>query len=220
MFLSLPTPEMVSPEEALVGRKDSVLPNPAPHEVLGRPLLAEPANGEQVIYLAAGCYWGVEEIMWCHDGVLSTAVGFMGGYTPNPTYAEVCTGKTGHAETVRVLLRDAALPGVLKTFWECHDPTSLNRQGNDRGTQYRSAIFTTTTQQYDLATSSKDIYNEVLAHAGKPGIVTEIVRDPLPFYLAQAEHQQYLHKVPDGYRCHALTGIACPLPGTGPLTEL
>ncbi|MFY9262430.1 MAG: peptide-methionine (S)-S-oxide reductase MsrA [Arcanobacterium sp.] len=195
--------------------------NPRPHAVLGTELLAQPTASEQVIYLAAGCYWGVEEIMWQLPGVIATAVGFQGGYTPNPTYREVCTGLTGHTETVRVLLRDDALPRVLKTFWECHDPTTLNRQGNDIGTQYRSAIFTTTPQQYELAKSSREVYDAVLSTAGRGQIVTEIrpISQAGPFYLAEDEHQQYLYKVPNGYRCHATTGLACPMPASGPLAQ-
>lgn len=218
-FLFASEPKMVSPSDALAGRPDSVLPNPQPHTVLGTELMREPEVGEQVIYLAAGCYWGVEEIMWQLAGVRATAVGFMGGYTPNPTYAEVCTGLTGHTEIVRVVLTDAALPLVLKTFWECHDPTSRNRQGNDVGTQYRSAIYVTTDEQAELATFSRDTYAQVLADAGQGEIVTEIrsAIEAGPFYLAEDEHQQYLHKNPNGYRCHARTGMACPMPSSGPL---
>lgn len=221
MFISRSEPTMVEPENALAGRSVPVLPHPQPHLVLGTPLLADPDEGQQVLYLAAGCYWGVEEIMWDIDGVSSTAVGFMGGYTPNPTYGEVCSGLTGHTETVRVVVSDEALPVVLKTFWECHDPTTLNRQGNDLGTQYRSAIFFTTPEQEALATRSRDDYNKVLADAGRGEIVTEIrsAEDAGEFYLAEDEHQQYLIKVPNGYRCHAVTGLACPMPGAGPLAE-
>lgn len=215
-------PTMVNKENALAGRSIPVLPNPQPHTVLGTQLLVSPGDGEQVIYLAAGCYWGVEEMMWQHAGVKATAVGFMGGYTPNPTYDEVCTGRTGHAETVRVVLNDDVLPSVLKLFWESHDPTSLNRQGNDRGTQYRSAIYYTTDEQRELAEKSKAAYNQVLAEAGKGEIVTEIVNanDAGEFYLAEDNHQQYLDKNPDGYRCHAITGLPCPMPGAGPLGDV
>lgn len=214
-------PQMVDPADALEGRSTPVLADPQPHTVLGTELLKEPEAGEQIIYLAAGCYWGVEEIMWQLDGVVATAVGFMGGYTENPTYPEVCTGKTGHTEIVRVVLKNAALPNVLKTFWESHDPTSLNRQGNDVGTQYRSAIYVTTEEQRELAETSRESYNKVLADADRGEIVTEI-RSALeagPFYPAEDEHQQYLHKNPNGYRCHAVTGMACPMPGAGPLAK-
>lgn len=222
MFGFATEPSMVDKENALAGRTTPVLPRPRPHTVLGSELLAHPADGEQVIYLAAGCYWGVEEMMWQQPGVKATAVGFMGGYTPNPTYNEVCTGRTGHAETVRIVVADDALPSVLKLFWECHDPTSLNRQGNDRGTQYRSAVFYTSDEQRELAEESKAAYNKVLAEAGKGEIVTEIrsASDAGEFYPAEDEHQQYLDKNPDGYRCHAMTGLPCPMPGAGPLGAL
>ncbi|MDK8782241.1 peptide-methionine (S)-S-oxide reductase MsrA, partial [Actinotignum timonense] len=146
---------------------------------------------------------------------------YMGGTTPNPTYAEVCTGRTGHAETVRVVFdpRELPLEKLLQLFFESHDPTSLNRQGNDVGTQYRSAIFTTTDTQERTARAMIAGYEDVLRQAGRGAIVTEVVPALAagPFYLAEEEHQGYLHKVPHGYQCHARTGIACPLPGAGPL---
>ncbi|MFC5370674.1 peptide-methionine (S)-S-oxide reductase MsrA [Arcanobacterium bovis] len=240
---------MVAPEDALPGRSVPVLPAPKPHLVLGTDLLAEPAPSQSLIYLAAGCYWGVEEIFWNVPGVVSTSVGFMGGYTPNPTYQEVCTGQTGHTETVRVVFDESRVSTaqILKTFFECHDPTSLNRQGNDVGTQYRSAIFTTTPQQHELAQAMLASYEAVLREAthgngvgvgkasadgvGKTSgkdtagredvkIVTEIMDSHgLSFYLAEDDHQQYLFKNPHGYRCHVKSGMACPLPGSGPLAE-
>ncbi|MCI7551710.1 MAG: peptide-methionine (S)-S-oxide reductase MsrA [Actinomycetaceae bacterium] len=223
-FSFFPAPTMVSPEEALPGRKDPVLPHPHPHTVLGTDILAEPKGGEEVIYLAGGCYWGVEEIYWQTPGVVATAVGFMGGYTPNPTYREVTTGRTGHTETVRVVYDPAKLstPEVIKTFMEMHDPTSLNRQGNDIGTQYRSAIFTTTPQQLETAQQMANAYEEKLAELGRGKIVTEIKRvdEAGAFYPAEDEHQQYLDKNPYGYRCHSASGISCPMPGTGPLADL
>lgn len=223
MFLNRPTPEMVSPADALPGRSTPVLENPVPNIVLGTDLMAEPAGTQEVIYLAAGCFWGVEEIYWETPGVVATSVGFMGGYTQNPSYREVCTGLTGHTETVRVVY-DTAVIGtaeVLKLFYEMHDPTTLNRQGNDLGTQYRSAIFTTTAEQAEMATQMKDGYQQVLSGAGKGQIVTEIrpASEAGPFYLAEDEHQQYLKKVPNGYRCHSASGLACPVPGSGPLAS-
>ena len=183
-------------------------------------MLAEPGPGEELIYLASGCFWGAEKLAW-EAGTLSTAVGYMGGTTPNPTYAEVCTGRTGHAETVRVVFDPRVLPleKLLQLFFESHDPTSLNRQGNDVGTQYRSAIFTTTDIQERTARAMIAGYEGVLRAAGRGAIVTEVVPALAagPFYLAEEEHQGYLHKVPHGYQCHARTGIACPLPGAGPL---
>ncbi|SDU79083.1 peptide-methionine (S)-S-oxide reductase MsrA [Arcanobacterium phocae] len=210
---------MITKDQALPDNPNPVLPSPKPHTVLGTDILAEPEVGQQVIYLAGGCYWGVEEIMWQLPGVVSTAVGFMGGFTANPTYRQTCTGLTGHTETVRVVCEDAALGQVVKTFWEMHDPTSLNRQGNDVGTQYRSAIFVTTAQQQALVEESIAQYSRVLHDAGKGEIVTEVrtALDAGPFYPAEDEHQQYLDKNPFGYRCHAATGMPCPMPGSGPL---
>ncbi|VEI12996.1 peptide-methionine (S)-S-oxide reductase MsrA [Trueperella bialowiezensis] len=203
----------------LPGRSTPVLVNPHAHLALGTDMLAPAGPGEEEIFLAAGCYWGVEEIMWALPGVVTTSVGFMGGATPNPTYFEVTTGLTGHTETVRVVYRAGGntLAHILKTFWECHDPTTLNRQGNDVGPQYRSAIFPTTPGQADLALSSREAYQAVLTEAGLGEIVTEIVdaADTTGYFPAEVEHQQYLIKVPNGYRCHARSGLACPMPGAG-----
>ncbi|QJC22398.1 peptide-methionine (S)-S-oxide reductase MsrA [Arcanobacterium buesumense] len=212
---------MLTKQTALPDNTTPVLPNPRPHTVLGTDLLAEPGSGEQVIYLAGGCYWGVEEIMWQLPGVISTAVGFMGGFTAHPTYRQTCTGLTGHTETVRVVCKDDAIAHVIKTFWEMHDPTSLNRQGNDVGTQYRSAIFYTTDQQRNFIEQSIATYSKVLHDAGKGDIVTEVreANEAGPFYPAEDDHQQYLDKNPFGYRCHAATGMPCPMPGSGPLAN-
>lgn len=221
-FLDNPTPVMVTPEAALPGRDTPILAEPKPHTVLGTDILSLPENMEQ-IYLAAGCYWGVEEIFWQTPGVYTTAVGFMGGYTPNPTYKEVCTGLTGHTETVRVVFDPEQISAaeILKIFFECHDPTSLYRQVGDIGTQYRSAIFFRS-QKQKLAISKMILqYQEVLKQAGKGEIVTEV--SPAlshVFYPAEDEHQQYLQKNPNGYRCHSQSGLPCPLPGSGPLAEL
>lgn len=197
------------------GRAQPINPNPAPHVVLGTSVLADPAPGEELIYLAMGCFWGAEKLMW-ELGASVTAVGYMGGDTPNPTYGEVCTGLTGHAETVRVVFDPHTLPleKIVQAFFESHDPTTLNRQGNDVGTQYRSALFTTTVQQLQLATHMRDMYQAELEVAGRGTIVTqiELANEAGPFYLAEEVHQGYLHKVPHGYQCHARTGIACPLP--------
>lgn len=243
MFIRRPIPEMVDPERALPGRSEPVLVNAHPHLALGTDMLAPVELGQEEIFLAAGCYWGVEEIMWALPGVVTTSVGFMGGYTPNPTYHEVTTGRTGHTETVRVVYdagadvvvdgaanesdedKDAGLSPlalIVKTFWESHDPTTVNRQGNDVGTQYRSAIFTTTPEQAKLAAASRDSYNAVLAEAGYDEIVTEIVpaAQTTGYFPAEIDHQQYLLKVPNGYRCHAKSGLACPMPGSGPLASL
>ncbi|MDD7466111.1 MAG: peptide-methionine (S)-S-oxide reductase MsrA [Actinomycetaceae bacterium] len=218
------TPQMVSPEQALPGRDTSVLAGQRVHAVLGGDMMRAPVGDEQVLYVAGGCYWGVEEIMWQLPGVRETAVGFMGGFTPNPTYEEVCTGLTGHTETVRVLFdpHEIAVDSVLKTFWESHDPTTINRQGNDIGTQYRSAIFFTNPQHGIIATQMRAAYADVLTAHGKGDIVTEIMAAAQAgaFYPAEEYHQQYLHKNPHGYRCHAATGMSCPIPGASPLANL
>ncbi|AWE41847.1 MULTISPECIES: peptide-methionine (S)-S-oxide reductase MsrA [unclassified Actinobaculum] len=211
--------KMVTPEEALPGRSEPVLPNPAAHTVLGTAILADPQVDQEVIYLASGCFWGAEKAAW-QLGADTTAVGYMGGFTPNPTYEEVCTGKTGHAETVRVLYSPSKLStaSLLQMFFESHDPTSLNRQGGDIGTQYRSAIFPTTAEQERIAHEMVARYQVVLAERGFGLIVTEIVPSSQAggFYPAEDYHQQYLDKNPGGYECHSRTGIACPLPGSGP----
>lgn len=212
-----------TPETALAGRDAPVLPSPAPHAVLGTDILAEPGPDQEVLYLASGCFWGAEKLAW-ELGADATAVGYMGGFTPNPTYEEVCTGKTGHTETVRVLYAPSRLPTerLLQAFFESHDPTSLNRQGGDIGTQYRSAIFPTTSQQEELARRMIKAYQEVLENNGFGKIVTEVTPalEAAPFYPAEDWHQQYLDKNPNGYQCHARTGMACPLPGAGPVAKV
>lgn len=173
-----------------------------------------PSEDLDVIYLAMGCFWGAEEIFWQTRGVVSTAVGYMGGVAENPSYELVCTGSTGHAETVRVAY-DPAITDVnelLKVFWVTHDPTTLDRQGNDIGSQYRSAVFVTNDVQLNEAMRTRAEYQEALTEAGLGRIVTEIVpaSEAGPFYYAEEHHQQYLLKNPHGYRCHARTGVAFP----------
>ena len=202
-------PTMVSPDEALPGRDEPVL-NPIPrHEVFGIPLDEVPA-GCQVAYFALGCYWGEERMFWNTDGVVNTAVGFMGGFTPNPTYQESCTGDTGHTETVQVVFDPSRITydDLLRIFWEAHDPTQLNRQGNDIGTQYRSAIFPVDEEQQAAAEASKQRFQAALTDAGYGEITTEISPDQR-FYYAEKEHQQYLHKNPAGYACDHRTGVSC-----------
>ena len=204
---------MVAPEAALPGRDTPLLPDPAPHTVLGTSLTGPWPEGTEVIYLALGCFWGAEEIYWQLPGVVSTSVGYMGGFTPHPTYEEVCSGRTGQAEAVMVAYDPSVLStyDLLKVFWENHDPTQGYRQGNDIGTQYRSAIWTTTPEQADLAARTRDAYAAVIAERGYPEITTEIASaDGIPYYLAEGYHQQYLDKNPHGYRCHANTGLALP----------
>lgn len=202
--------QMVAPDAALPGRPTPVL-DPLPRHALFGLRLDEVPPGCEVAYFALGCYWGAERVFWGVDGVVNTAVGFMGGYTPNPTYREVCTGATGHTETVRVVFDPARVSyeALLRTFWEFHDPTQGFRQHNDVGTQYRSAIFPVNTAQEKTAQRSLVAYQAALTAAGRGKITTQI--DPgQSFYYAEDEHQQYLIKNPGGYDCHVRTGIACP----------
>lgn len=202
-------PEMVTPEEALPGRGQPVLSPIPKHEIFGRPLDEVPA-GCAVAYFALGCYWGEERMFWEVDGVVNTAVGFMGGFTPNPTYAESCTGKTGHAETVQVVFDPdkVSYDDLLVAFWEAHDPTQLNRQGNDVGTEYRSAIFAVNDEQLAAAEASKRAFQGRLTDAGYGKITTEISTGHR-FYYAEIEHQQYLYKNPNGYCPVHATGVKC-----------
>ncbi|SHI93898.1 peptide-methionine (S)-S-oxide reductase [Tessaracoccus bendigoensis DSM 12906] len=200
---------MVTPDKALPGRPTPVLDPVPTHEIFGLPLDAVP-EGSQVAYFALGCYWGEERMFWERQGVVNTAVGFMGGYTPNPTYAESCTGRTGHTETVRVVFDPARVgyDDLLQMFWENHDPTQLNRQGNDAGTQYRSALFPVDEAQRAAAEASLADFQGRLAEQGFGTITTEITPGQT-FYFAEVEHQQYLHKVPDGYCPNHATGVKC-----------
>ena len=208
---------MVGSASALPGRDREIFAVPTNHAVLGSPLHPEDGDLER-IYLAMGCFWGAEELYWQLPGVAATSVGYMGGFTAHPTYEEVCTGLTGHTETVFVACRPAEVStfDILKVFWENHDPTQGYRQGNDVGTQYRSAIFFTTAEQESVAVATRDSYARVVAERGYPEITTEIVpaADAI-YYPADDYHQQYLYKVPNGYRCHANTGLALPALSVG-----
>ena len=203
---------MIDPADALAGRAVPLAPVPDRHAVLDSPL--EPVGDHlERIYLAMGCFWGAEEIYWKLPGVVTTSVGYMGGFTPNPTYEEVCTGRTGHTETTFVAYRadEISTVEILRIFWENHDPTQGHRQGNDVGTQYRSAIFYTTGVQRSLAEATRDSYAAALAERQYPEITTTIESaEDFTYFHAEDYHQQYLHKVPNGYRCHANTGIALP----------
>lgn len=192
--------------QALPGR-DEPMPVPASHAVLGNPMAPPYPDGLEVAEFALGCFWGEEQTFWQLDGVWTTAVGYQGGYTPNPTYEEVCSGGTGHAETVRVVYEPnvVSYERLLQVFWENHNPTQGMRQGNDRGTQYRSAIYVHGPEQRAAAEHSRDAYAKTLREAGYGEITTEIV-DAGPFYFAEDYHQQYLHKNPNGY---------CPINATG-----
>ena len=202
-------PQMVSEADALPGRSTPVLAPMPTHEVLGLPLDQVPA-GCEVAYFALGCYWGEERLFWETDGVVNTAAGFMGGITPNPTYRETCTGLTGHTETVRVVFDPArvSFEDLLGLFWENHDPTQLNRQGNDVGTQYRSAVFPVDEAQREAAERTRTDFQARLTEAGYGQITTEITPGAT-FYYAEREHQQYLHKNPHGYCPNHATGVRC-----------
>lgn len=205
---------MVTPDQALPGRSTQLPGIPQRNVVLDSPLQG-PWPGAEVIYLAMGCFWGSERIFWKQPGVVNTAVGYMGGFTPNPTYEETCTGRTGHAETVLVAYDPAATSPqlLLKQFWEQHDPTTANRQGNDVGTQYRSAIYWTTERQRAAALATRDAFQQALHDKGLGEISTEIrpASDAGTFYFAEDYHQQYLYKHPDGYCNHGYHGVTCPV---------
>jgi peptide-methionine (S)-S-oxide reductase len=202
--------EMPDESRALAGRPET-MPVPEPHFVNGNRLEPPfPEHLEQAVF-GMGCFWGAERKFWEAEGVYTTAVGYAGGFTPNPTYEEVCSGRTGHAEVVLVVFdpRRVDYESLLKIFWENHDPTQGMRQGNDVGTQYRSAIYTYSPAQQKAAEKSRDIYQEVLTAAGHGAITTEI-REAPDFYYAEDYHQQYLAKNPYGYCGIGGTGVACP----------
>jgi len=199
------------PEDALPGRA-AAMPVPDTHFVNGHRLTPPcPAGLEQAMF-GMGCFWGAERFFWQAPGVYSTAVGYAGGYTPNPTYREVCTGMTGHTEVVLVVFdpKQTTYEAMLKIFWENHDPTQGMRQGNDVGTQYRSAIYTYAPGQARAAADSRAAYQDRLTAAGHGRITTEIAEAP-PFYYAEEYHQQYLAKNPGGYCGHGGTGVSCPI---------
>jgi peptide-methionine (S)-S-oxide reductase len=199
-----------SPEEALPGRSERMRV-PKSHFVNAAPLEPPFPPGTELALFAMGCFWGAERKFWQTPGVYSTAVGYAGGFTPNPTYEEVCSGRTGHAEVVRVVFDPARVTyeELLRLFWEGHDPTQGMRQGNDAGTQYRSAIYAYGEDQRRKAESSRDAYQDALAAAGRGAITTEIAEAP-EFFYAEDYHQQYLGKNPDGYCGLGGTGVACP----------
>jgi peptide-methionine (S)-S-oxide reductase len=203
--------QMITADNALPGRP-ATMPVPARHEVLGTPLEGPYPEGSEVAEFALGCFWGEEQTFWRVPGVITTAVGYEGGFTPNPSYEEVCTGATGHAETVRVVFDPAKVSyrQLLKVFWESHDPTQGMGQGNDIGTQYRSAIFCTSDAQREAAEQSKAEFAKKLTEAGYGEITTEIVLAS-EFYFAEGYHQQYLYKVPNGYCPDHSTGVSCPV---------
>ena len=215
--------QMISANQALAGRSEAI-PTEDTHFVLHTPLKGPYPAGMETVVFAMGCFWGVERQLWQQEGVFVTAAGYIGGYTPNPTYKEVCTGQTGHTEGVLVVYdpNKITFQQLLKVFWESHDPTQGYRQGNDIGTQYRSAIFTTSEAQYDAAVTSKAAYQKSLNALGKGLITTEIdppsssgavgqINTQAPFYFAEGYHQGYLAKNPEGY---------CGLKGTGAVCSI
>ena len=200
-----------TPEQALPGRETPMV-LPETHYVTGKPLLGPFFENVGFAIFGLGCFWGAERKFWERDGVVSTVVGYAGGYTPNPTYEEVCSGLTGHTEVVLVVYDQdkVSYEDLLKTFWELHDPTQGMRQGNDIGTQYRSVIYCTTPEQLTAAKKSKAAFQTALSEAGKGEITTEIAEAPT-VYFAEAYHQQYLAKNPNGYCGIGGTGVTCPI---------
>jgi peptide-methionine (S)-S-oxide reductase len=203
--------QMVSAENALPGRPDAI-PTAAAHFISGLPLGGAVPLGMDVAMFGMGCFWGIERIFWQLEGVYLTAVGYAGGFTPNPTYEETCTQLTGHNEVVRVVFDPARISygDLLIVFWENHDPTQGNRQGNDTGSTYRSGIYTYGQAQADLARASKTAYAAKLTAAGFPAVTTEVLPAP-QFYFAEGYHQQYLAKNPNGYCGVKGTGVSCPI---------
>ncbi|MFY3745341.1 peptide-methionine (S)-S-oxide reductase MsrA [Anaeromyxobacter sp. Red801] len=208
MFAKKPT--LPAAGEALPGR-DAPMPVPEHHFVNGNRIVPPFPASLELADFGLGCFWGAERVFWRLPGVYATAVGYAGGETPNPTYREVCTGRTGHAEVVRVVFDPATVSyaDLLKVFWESHDPTQGMRQGNDVGTQYRSAVYTHGEAQRRLAEASREAYRAALAARGGGAITTEL-RDAPPFYYAEEYHQQYLAKNPEGYCGIGGTGVSCP----------
>jgi peptide-methionine (S)-S-oxide reductase len=210
LFTSRKT-QMIDPERALPGREDPMRVA-SRHEVLGTPLVPPFPDGFEQIVVGMGCFWGAERVFWQAEGVYTTAVGYAGGYTPNPSYEEVCSAGTGHAEAVLAVFDPSATSydAMLRLFWENHDPTQGMRQGNDVGTQYRSAIYWQTEAQRDAALASRDTFQKELSAAGYGEISTEIAKAG-PFYYAEDYHQQYLAKNPNGYCGLGGTGVSCPI---------
>ena len=204
---------LIDAAEALPGRPEA-LAIPATHHVNGAPLAGPWPDGTRTAVFGMGCFWGAERIFWQLDGVIATAVGYAGGHTPNPTYEEVCSGRTGHAEVVLVAYDPARVTyeALLATFWENHDPTQGMRQGNDHGTQYRSAIYASDDRELAAAETSKIAYQERLSAAGYGAVTTEIrPAAEAPFFYAEGYHQQYLSKNPGGYCGIGGTGVSCPI---------
>ncbi|MEV5478958.1 peptide-methionine (S)-S-oxide reductase MsrA [Streptomyces sp. NPDC003631] len=221
MFPYSRTPRLPTPEQALSGRSKPIFTVPARHTVLATPLLGPYPEGLEIADFALGCFWGAERSFWQLPGVHTTLVGYQGGYTENPTYEEVCSGLTGHTETVRVVHdpEKISYERLLQVFWESHDPTQGFRQGNDVGTQYRSAIHTHSPAQATAARASREAYQKVLTYSGHGSITTELLpAEGREFYPAEGYHQQYLDKNPGGYCGLGGTGVSCPT-GIAPTPE-
>jgi peptide-methionine (S)-S-oxide reductase len=211
MWFTRRSATLVAPQDALAGRDQPIL-IPGRHTVLGTPIGPPFPETTETIQVAMGCFWGAERVFWRLDGVYTTAVGYAGGFTPNPTYEEVCSGQTGHTEAVLVVFEPAriSLAAVLRAFFEGHDPTQGMRQGNDLGSQYRSAIYTTSPQQHTAVIAVRDAYAAALAERGLGDVTTEIAPAGA-FYYAEEYHQQYLDKHPNGYCGLGGTGVSCPI---------
>jgi peptide-methionine (S)-S-oxide reductase len=218
MFFSRHKTTLLEPGELLPGR-DEPMPVPARHDVLGTPIAPPFPDGLETAVFGMGCFWGAERVFWQAPGVYTTAAGYAGGETPNPTYEEVCSTRTNHAEVVLVVFdpQKTSYEAILKLFWENHDPTQGMRQGNDVGTQYRSAIYTYSPEQQAAAEASRETFQAQLSGSGYGEITTEIA-EAGPFYYAEGYHQQYLAKNPNGYCGLGGTGVSCPI-GTGVATQ-
>ena len=216
MLVTRAKTELVKPENALPGREEYEFTVPATHFVTGRPIRAPFPAGLATVQLGLGCFWGGEKALWNTGGVWTTAVGYAGGYTPHPTYDEVCSGLTGHTEVVLAVYDPEIipLPQLLKVFFEAHDPSQGMRQGNDIGTQYRSAVYLADAAEREIAQAVKDAYSARLIAGGLTKATTEIAAAG-PFYYAEGYHQQYLAKNLDGYCGSGGTGVTCPVPATG-----
>jgi len=203
--------EMIDAAQSLPGR-EMAMPVPEKHYVLGSQMVAPWPQGMEIIIVGMGCFWGAERKFWNAEGVYSTQVGYAGGFTPNPSYEEVCSGQTGHNEVVQVVFDPSqiSLDGILQVFWENHDPTQGMRQGNDVGTQYRSGVYCTSAAQKQAVEASRDRFQTGLTKAGFGAITSEIIDAPT-FYYAEDYHQQYLGKNPNGYCGMGGTGVACPI---------
>jgi peptide-methionine (S)-S-oxide reductase len=212
MWLKGRSKEMPRPDEALPGR-EAAMPVPETHFVNGHPLRPPFPDGLETAVFGMGCFWGAERVFWQLPGVYTTAVGYAGGFTPNPTYEEVCSGRTGHAEVVLVVFDPnvVSYDELLRAFWESHDPTQGMRQGNDVGTQYRSTVYTTSDAQRAAVEASRAAFQGALAEAGHGGEITTEIREAPEFYYAEDYHQQYLAKNPNGYCGLGSTGVSCPV---------